>query len=97
MTQAIHRLEKELNVPLFVSRGRNIVLTEYGKFLQKKLTPLLEELDEIPEQLKIMARLETDTIHLNVLAASTHVIDAIIEYKKTHTDIHFQLLQNAGE
>ena len=49
LTQAIHRLEKELNVPLFVSRGRNIVLTEYGKFLQKKLTPLLEELDEIPE------------------------------------------------
>ena len=95
LTQAIHRLEKELNVPLFVSRGRNIVLTEYGKFLQKKLTPLLEELDEIPEQLKIMARLETDTIHLNVLAASTHVIDAIIEYKKTHIDIHFQLLQNA--
>ena len=49
LTQAIHRLEKELDVPLFVSRGRNIVLTEYGKFLQKKLTPLLEELDEIPE------------------------------------------------
>ena len=27
LTQAIHRLEKELNVPLFVSRGRNIAVS----------------------------------------------------------------------
>lgn len=95
LTQAIRRLERELNVPLFAARGRNIVLTEYGRFLQKKLSPLVEAWDQIPEQLRIMARLETETIHLNVLAASTHVIDAIIAYKRDHGDVHFQLLQNA--
>ena len=32
----LSRLEKELGVKLFKSSGRNIVLTEYGKYLQKK-------------------------------------------------------------
>lgn len=35
LTQAIHRLENDLGVPLFVPKGRNIMLTEYGKYLQK--------------------------------------------------------------
>ncbi len=94
LTQAIRRLEKDLGVPLFVAKGRNIVLTEYGKYLQKKLEPLMEQMDAIPEQLKMMVALEGETIHMNVLAASGLVMEAIIEYKKEHGAIHFQLQQN---
>ena len=57
LTQAIHRLEEDLGVPLFVSKGRNIVLTEYGKYLQKKLIPIIEQIDKLPEKLHIMAKL----------------------------------------
>ena len=32
LTQTIHRLENELEVPLFSAKGRNIVLTKYGHF-----------------------------------------------------------------
>ena len=45
LSQSIHRLEKELRVPLFVPKGRNIVLTEYGKYLRQKLEPVMSELD----------------------------------------------------
>lgn len=93
LTQAIHRLENDLRVPLFVSKGRNIMLTEYGKYLQKKLEPLMREFDSIPTQLQTMAKLESDTIHLNVLAASEIVTEAIIEYKKTHDEVNFQFMQ----
>ena len=89
LTQAIHRLEEDLGVPLFAAKGRNITLTEYGKYLQKKLTPLMEQLDRIPEQLSMMAKLEGETIHMNVLAASGLVMEAIIEYKKQHGEINF--------
>lgn len=95
LTQAIRRREKDLGVPLFTAKGRNIVLTEYGRYLQKKLEPLMEQLDAVPEQLKMMVALEGETIHMNVLAASSLVMEAIIEYKKGHEDINFQLQQNS--
>lgn len=95
LTQAIRRLENDLGVPLFAAKGRNIVLTEYGKYLQNKLEPLMRQLDDIPEQLKMMVALEGETIHMNVLAASSLVMEAIIEYKKEHEDINFQLHQNS--
>lgn len=94
LTQSIHRLEKELGVPLFLPKGRGIVLTEYGKYLQGRLEPLLRELDSLPEQLQTMAALSRETIHINVLAASTLISDAIIEYRKLHSEISFQLMQN---
>lgn len=97
LTQAIHRLEEDLGVPLFVSKGRNIVLTEYGKYFQKKLIPIMEQLDKLPDKLHTMAKLADKTIHLNVLAASALVTDAIIKYKKEHKDINFQLLQDSQD
>lgn len=95
LTQSIHRLEKELGVPLFFRKGRNIILTEYGKYLQSKVEPIIAQLDEIPEQMRIMANLENETIHLNVLAASTIVTEAIIEYNAKRPNVNFKVLQSA--
>jgi len=94
LTQAIHRLEKEMGVPLFLPRGRGIVLSEAGRYLQSRLEPMMKELDSLPDQLKTMAALSCDTIHLNVLAASTLITEAIIEYRAAHSGISFQLMQN---
>lgn len=94
LTQAIHRLENELEVPLFSSKGRNIVLTPYGKYFYEKLEPLLKSLNELPENLREMAKTENTTIHLNVLAASSLVTEAIIEYQKIDDALHIQIHQN---
>ena len=87
LTQTIHRLEKELEVPLFGIKGRNIVLTEYGRYFYEKLKPLLTGILDLPEQLQTMAKIENSTIHLNVLAASSLVTRAIIEYKKIDDEV----------
>ena len=55
LTQSIRRLEKELNVKLFKTNGRNIVLTECGKYLQRKIEPLLKT------QKKTKAQIEKDS------------------------------------
>ena len=94
LTQAIHRLENELEVPLFSSKGRNIFLTPYGKYFYEKLEPLLKNLSELPENLREMAKTENATIHLNVLAASSLVTEAIIEYQKIDDALHIQIHQN---
>ena len=41
LSQAIHRLEAELGVPLFERKNRSIELNDEGKFLQKRLIPIL--------------------------------------------------------
>lgn len=94
LSKAIHNLEQELGVPLFAAKGRNIVLTEYGKYLQEKMSGIISEIDDLPQELKSMADRENATIHLKVLAASTLITDAIIEYRRKHPKINFQLMQN---
>lgn len=94
LTKSIHNLEKELGVPLFARRGRNIVLTQYGEYVRDKLQPLMNSLDRVPAELAHMAETENHTIRLSVLAASTIVTQAIIEYKKKYPNINFHVLQN---
>lgn len=46
LSHAIASLEEEIGLPLFQKRGRNIVLTQYGKMLQKdaeKIVALIEK------------------------------------------------------
>lgn len=95
LSQSIHRLEKELGVKLFVSKGRNIVLTECGKFLQSKVEPIISTLENLPEQLEIISKENYSTIHINVLAASTIMTELIMEYSSTHDNVKFQLVQNS--
>lgn len=94
LTQAVRRLEKELGVPLFVAKGRNIVLTEYGSYLKKKVEPVLEALDQIPKDLRLMANKENTTIRMNVLSASNMITESVIAYQKQSAHITFQLVQN---
>lgn len=96
LSQAIRRLEGELGVKLFVLRGRNIVLTSYGRYLLEKVEPLLATLDRIPDDLAHMAHADRTTVRMNVQAASALVTRAVIEYQKQH-HIHFELVQSGED
>ncbi len=97
LTQAVRRLEKELGHPLFASKGRNIVLTEYGKYLKEQLAPILEKLDLLPHELEMLAALERETIHINVGAASAVVTECIIQYRKQNRNVNFKVVQSDSE
>ncbi|MBQ8356585.1 MAG: LysR family transcriptional regulator [Clostridia bacterium] len=93
ITKAIKQLEDELGVPLFAKRGRNIYLTAYGKYLQEKLEGVFPMLERIPDELQALKREGSQTVRLNVLAASPIVTRAVIEYKKHHGEAVFRLIQ----
>lgn len=97
LSQAIRRLENELGVALFVKDGRNVALTAYGAHLRERLAPLMQVLDEIPQELAAMRAAEGRTVYLKVLAASTLITDAVIRFQAMHGDVMVKLLQNSDE
>ena len=94
LTQSIKRLEDELGSPLFAQKGRGIILNPYGHYFYKKLKPLVDNLSALPEELRKMAKLEQSTIHLNVLAASRLVTDAVIKYQRRDKNLKIEFTQN---
>lgn len=94
LTQAIHALEEELEVPLFTRQNRRIELTEYGRFLKSRLDTLLPAFDGLAGELEQLKNTVNKTVKLNILAASTLVINTIVAYKKQNEDVVFDFAQN---
>ncbi|WP_101723141.1 LysR family transcriptional regulator [Eggerthella timonensis] len=96
LTQSIRRLERELGVPLFERVGRNVRLTACGEALEKRIAPLLAALDELPEELAVVAGRERAAVHLAIESASGMAVDAIAAYRASHPDARFVVAQETA-
>lgn len=94
LTKTVKQLESELGVPLFERAGRNIYLTDYGRFLKAELDKVFPIVDGLPRKLESLKEEGKNTVSLNVVAASTAVMEAVIEYKKKNPSVIFNLIQN---
>lgn len=94
LTQMIHRLESELGVKLFQKNGRNIVLTDAGEYLKKKVEPIIKSVNEIPNEIQSLAESRKKLLKVNVLAASNLVTEALINFQKEHGGVNFRIVQN---
>ena len=99
LSSAIHNLENELGVKLFEKTGRNIRLTEQGRFFQKKVDAAMAELNAATQTL--MASRESAPIVLRVGCVSGAlggIISAeIAEYLRQEKRARFQLTEDSAE
>lgn len=93
LSQAIHRLESELGVPLFERKNRSIELNDSGRFFQQRLLPLINDLDRTIEELQCGKEQATHTIRLRLLSASSLITNRIIAFRALRPDVNFQLYQ----
>ncbi len=94
LTKAIHALEEELGCKLFARRGRGITLTRAGAHLMRRFEPILGQMERLSTEMTRFSADAKHTVRIKLLAASTFVTEAVVAYRRQHTQTRFELLQS---
>ena len=100
LSSAIHHLEAELgNVRLFEKAGRNVRLTEEGRYYQEKVDAALKELNTASMTLRESKVSAPVLIRLGVVSGtvSGSVAREIAAYLKQNDRIRFRLTESSAE
>lgn len=98
LTRQIKQLEAELGVTLFHRGGRQLRLTEEGRFLQQQGAEILQLLEKTTQQLKQMGPEEHGTLSLCTTEATgaTLLSRLIAAFHETSPHIRFEILSGSG-
>ncbi|MBQ3193214.1 MAG: LysR family transcriptional regulator [Oscillospiraceae bacterium] len=100
LSSAIHNLENELGgVKLFEKSGRNIRLTDEGKFYQEKVDSALNELHTASLMLRDSKISAPVVIRMGVVSGTLNGLVArkISEYTRSNRRIRFHLTESSAE
>ena len=100
LTSAIHHLEDELGgIRLFEKVGRNIRLTEEGRYYQEKVDAALRELHTASATLRESKVSAPVVIRLGIISGTLGGTAArlIADYTKTNDRIRFRLTESSAE
>ena len=100
LSSAIHNLENELGgVKLFEKVGRNIRLTEEGKFYREKVDAALNELHSASLMLRDSKLSAPVVIRMGVVSGSLDgtVAEKIVNYTQRNNRIRFHLTESSAE
>lgn len=99
LSSAIHNLESELGVKLFEKTGRNIRLTEQGRFFQKKVDAALEELILATRTLQTSGSSAPIVLRVGFVSGALNgiVSQQITDYLRMDNRIRFQLTEDSSE
>lgn len=100
LSSAIHNLENELGgVKLFEKVGRNVRLTDHGRFYQQKVDGALKELHSASRILRDSKEDAPIVIRLGVVsgALSGAAADAITKYIEENKRIRMQITESSAE
>ncbi|MBE7041449.1 MAG: LysR family transcriptional regulator [Ruminococcaceae bacterium] len=94
LTKSIKTLEESIGLQLFYKKGKHIYLTAFGEYLKSQTDRIFAIWSSVLHETKRLKKENASSIRLNVLAATSMVTDAVLEYKRINTDAIFHLSQN---
>jgi DNA-binding transcriptional LysR family regulator len=100
LSSAIHNLENDLGgVKLFEKTGRNVRLTNEGKFYQEKVDAALQELHSASMMLRDSKISAPVVIRMGYVSGTLEglVAQKIAEYSSTNSRIRFHLTESSAE
>ena len=100
LSSAIHHLEDELGgVRLFEKVGRNVRLTEEGRYFQEKVDSALKELNTASVTLRQSKVSAPVLIRLGMVSGTVHgtVSNEIATYLRQNERIRFRLTEGSAE
>ena len=100
LSSAIHNLENALGgVKLFEKVGRNIRLTDEGRFYQEKVDAALQELHDASLVLRDSKISAPVVIRMGLVSGTLDgiVAQTIVNYSKTNSRIRFHLTESSAE
>lgn len=95
LSVAIRTLEDELGVPLFEKHGRNIRLTEYGRYYKERVDRALGELGDAARVLRLGHEKERTTLRIGYVSSAleTLLIPRILQCIRAEKDLAFRLTE----
>lgn len=95
LSKNIDALEKEIGVPLFEKRGRNMYLTPYGKMLRDCVQRGMNEIDKGVEQIQSIAGEKSGIIEISAINSVGYfkLPQYIKGFCEKHSDIRFKYSQ----
>ena len=97
LTATIHRLEDELNVPLFTRQGRGLTLTQYGKIWLKYVRKVFDTLDDGKEELLKAKNIFETTVLISFRSASMLAADIVSEIISLNPEIRITLTSDSSK
>jgi len=99
LSSAIHNLESELGVKLFEKVGRNIRLTEQGRYFRDKVDAAMDELDNATRTLQAAREQAPIVFHVGCVSGMLEglVAELVAEYQKTEPRARFRILEDSSE
>lgn len=91
LSRAIHALEQELQIELLRRNGKSLSLTYEGRLFRNRLTPLLEEMDSVPKEIRMLGGHARELIRVSCLSGGLLLPRVIEEFKKENPDAVFRL------
>lgn len=96
LSRSISRLEKDLNIPLFIRDSRKVNLTQYGQTFLTYAERILQELETARQDITNMAEPDSGVVNLSFMhSLGVYLVPELLkEFRKIYPKIQFRLSQN---